>query len=68
MLPLDQYAKLEGFGMANDVFVDAAVSLGAEAVDGALEAAGLAPGDVDMILFTSVTGIAAPSVDARLAG
>lgn len=68
VLPLDQYAKLEGFGMANDVFVDAAVSLGAEAVDGALEAAGLAPGDVDMILFTSVTGIAAPSVDARLAG
>jgi alkylresorcinol/alkylpyrone synthase len=68
VLPLDQYAKLDGFGMANDVFVGAAVELGAEAVGGALKAAGLAPDDVDMILFTSVTGIAAPSVDARLAG
>ncbi|MER5422001.1 type III polyketide synthase [Streptosporangium roseum] len=67
-LPLDQYAKLDGFGMANDVFVGSAVDLGAEAVGGALEAAGLAPEDVDMILFTSVTGIAAPSVDARLVG
>ncbi|WP_371778940.1 type III polyketide synthase [Streptosporangium subroseum] len=68
VLPLDQYAKLDGFGMANDVFIGAAVELGAEAVGGALKAAGLAPDDVDMILFTSVTGIAAPSIDARLAG
>ncbi|MCT9932747.1 type III polyketide synthase [Planotetraspora sp. A-T 1434] len=68
VLPLDQYGKLDGFRMANDLFIDAAVELGAEAVGGALDAAGLAPADIDMIMCTSVTGIAAPSIDARLAG
>lgn len=67
-LPLDDYAKIDGFGAANDIFIDVAGELGAEAVRGALRTAGLAPTDVDLLLFTSVTGVAAPSVDARLVG
>jgi alkylresorcinol/alkylpyrone synthase len=68
VLPLDQYAKLENFGAANDHFIASAVDLGAEAVGAALAAADLTPQDVDMIMVTSVTGVAAPSVDARLVG
>ncbi|GAA2413612.1 3-oxoacyl-[acyl-carrier-protein] synthase III C-terminal domain-containing protein [Nonomuraea africana] len=67
VLPLEEYTKLDGFGAANDAFVRAAVDLGVEAVAGALDQAGLAPSDVDLIMFTSVTGVAAPSIEARVA-
>lgn len=65
-LPLESYPKLSGFGEVNDVFIDTAVRLGAEAVGGALAEAGVSAQEVDLLMFTSVTGIAAPSVDARL--
>ncbi|MGW8573878.1 type III polyketide synthase [Streptomyces niveus] len=67
-LPLDDYVKIDGFGAANDIFIEVAGDLGAEAVRGALRTAGLRPSDVDLLMFTSVTGVAAPSVDARLVG
>ncbi|MGP3984906.1 type III polyketide synthase [Streptomyces sp. KR80] len=68
VLPLREYAALGDFGAVNDVFVTAAGDLGAQAVEGALDAAGISPRAVDLLVFTSVTGIAAPSVDARLVG
>jgi alkylresorcinol/alkylpyrone synthase len=66
VLPLDQYAELDGFTTANSLWIEAAVELGGAAVLEALSAAGLAPADVDVLMTTTVTGVAAPSLDARL--
>jgi alkylresorcinol/alkylpyrone synthase len=65
-LPLADYAGLGGFGAANDVWIEVGTALGARAVGDALASVGLTPGDVDVMVTTSVTGIAAPSLDARL--
>jgi alkylresorcinol/alkylpyrone synthase len=65
-LPLAEYPELDGFSAANDRFLDVAVALGTRAVREALDDAGLHAHDVDLVMSTTVTGVAAPSIDARL--
>ena len=65
-LPLDRYAGLTSFGTANDLFIGLGTELAAQALKDALDSAALKPADVDFVLFTTVTGVAAPSVDALL--
>ena len=65
-LPLDQYRSLGAFGDTNDTFITVATNLAERALAAALASAGLDAKDVDFIMFTSVTGISAPSIDALL--
>ena len=63
---LDFYENLTTWGQANNAWIDHALELGEEALCKALHAAGMKPKDLSAIYVTSVTGIAAPSIDARL--
>jgi len=65
-LPLERYRELRSFAARNAAWTEAAVDLGAEAVRSALLAADLSPAQVDHLYFVTVTGIATPSIDARL--
>lgn len=66
-LPLSRYAKLSSFTEANNAYIEVAVELGERAVRSALEAAHITPEEVDAIVFVSSTGVAVPTIDARLA-
>ena len=67
VLPLEQYATLAGFKESNDLFIAHAVTLGAEALTGALQRAGIRADEVDVVISTTITGIAVPSIEARIA-
>lgn len=66
-IPLPEYGKLSGFTEANDTYIDVALTLGERAILAALDAANITPTDVDVVFSTTVTGLAVPTIEARLA-
>jgi alkylresorcinol/alkylpyrone synthase len=65
-MPMEEYEHLQDWGQANDAWIRVAEEVGERAVRDALGIAGLAVDDVDALIFVTVTGVATPSVDARL--
>jgi len=65
-LPLADYPALDTFAKRNDAWIRVATDLAEQAAADTLRAAGLVPADIDHLFFVSVTGIATPSIDARL--
>jgi alkylresorcinol/alkylpyrone synthase len=65
-IPAEQYVDIKTWGQANDIWIRVAQELGEQALCIALQNAGLEPGDLGALLFTTVTGVASPSIDALL--
>lgn len=66
VLPIGQYSTPKTFGESNDLFIGFATDLAAQALADALDSAGLRASDVDYLMFTSVTGISAMSIEGLL--
>jgi alkylresorcinol/alkylpyrone synthase len=65
-LPVSEYPALDSFAKTNAAWSRAASELGAAAAQSALAAAGMSPREVDHLFFVTGTGIATPSLDARI--
>ncbi len=66
VLPLEAYGRLDTFGKANNIWMQAAQHLGRAAICKAITGPGMTSRELSALFFVSVTGIASPSVDARL--
>ena len=65
-LSVPEYLDLKTFGRANDAFIRVGTEVAEKAVSDALTQAGIHASEVDAIFFTTVTGLATPTIDARL--
>ena len=65
-LPVSEYPALDSFAKTNSAWTRVAPELGAAAATSALSAAGMTARDVDHLFFVTGTGIATPSLDARI--
>jgi len=67
-VPPQWYERQHGWTARNAAYLEAAEGLYIEAATKALAAAGLEPENVDILVTASTTGIATPSLEARVAG
>jgi alkylresorcinol/alkylpyrone synthase len=65
-LPLAGYKALNGFHGHNNAWIQVATTLGEETLCELLEQTELPPQEIAVLVTTTVTGIAVPSLDARL--
>jgi alkylresorcinol/alkylpyrone synthase len=65
-VPAEQYVDIKTWGQANDIWIKVAQELGERALCLALHNAGLKTEDLGCLLFTTVTGVASPSIDGML--
>jgi alkylresorcinol/alkylpyrone synthase len=64
--PIERYAQFASWGETNRAWMEVAERLGANAINTALARAGLEANDIQALFVVSTTGIASPSLDARL--
>jgi alkylresorcinol/alkylpyrone synthase len=64
--PLERYAQFTSWGETNAAWLEVAEELGVRAIDAALDRAGISRHDLNALFVVSITGIASPSLDARL--
>ena len=66
VLPTEAYARVDTWGKANSLWIEKAEELGYQAICRAITPLGINPAGIHALYVASVTGIASPSLDAKL--
>jgi alkylresorcinol/alkylpyrone synthase len=64
--PLERYKTPTTFEERNNAYIETALELGEQTICALLDQAGMSPQEIDQLTTVSTTGIAVPSLDARL--
>ncbi len=64
--PLDWFCEPHSLEEKNQRYVESATELSCRAVSQLMETCSLRPGEIDYLIFVNTTGIATPSIDARI--
>lgn len=65
-VPLDWFGKEHSMEEKNHIYIQSATDLGAQASRELLANTGTSPEEIDYIIYINTTGLATPSIDARL--
>ena len=66
-MPPEWFAEEHSWEEKNNLFIENAICLGAEAISACLRKQDLKAADIDVMVYVNSTGIATPSIDAYLA-
>src|SRR5688572_1026594 len=64
--PLERYTQPTTFEERNDAYIETALNLGEQTICALLDQVQMSPQEIDQLTAISTTGIAVPSLDARL--
>ena len=64
--PADWFSHPHSIAEKNHIYIESATDLCAKAAHSAMTNAGVSPSEIDYIIYVNTTGIATPSIDARL--
>jgi alkylresorcinol/alkylpyrone synthase len=64
--PLERYKEASTFEERNNAYIETALDLGQQTICALLDEAQISPQEIDQLSIVSTTGIAVPSLDARL--
>ncbi len=65
-VPVEWFSSAKSFEEKNNLYLENALKLSEQAIQNCLQKAQIALSEVDCLLFVSTTGLATPTIDARL--